>query len=583
MDAPGRACDVVMKGGVTSGVVYPLAVCELARAYRFRRIGGTSAGAIAAAATAAAELGRRRGRGGRFAELAGLPGFLERELLSLFQPAPEARPAFRVLLACLAREPLPQKAARVLATLLLAGLPWTVGGGVLALLLTLGLAAVLRSQAAWPGLALAWLGFAALLAPAAALAGLVLRTRRALLGNGYGLCGGLRQGRAAPPALTDWLTELFDRLAGQRPEDGPLAFRDLWGRADAHPEERAIDLEVMTTNLAHGRPYRIPLETAVFRWRPSEFRRLFPERVVLAMLARSPAPPPDDPDAPRPLPAPGELPLVVAVRMSLSFPLLLSAVPLWAVDWSLPENRLAKRAGHAPRPERCWFSDGGIGSNFPIHFFDALLPGCPTFGINLRPFGPGRPKHAGEEARNVRFPRTAGQEVLPDWRRFDGVLGFLLAILDTMQNWVDRTQVKLPGYRDRVVHVHYDADEGGMNLEMPREVVRALVERGRIAGERLRDQFDWDRHRWTRYRTAMARMQEAARQMQRAWSGDGASEGFEAFVARYGGSSSYPLPQMALDASADLMQVASSWDDEGIDYARDAPRPEPELRIRPRV
>src|SRR2546425_5288069 len=55
---PGRFCDLVMKGGITSGVVYPLAAVELAKAFRFKNIGGTSAGAIAAAATAAAEVGR---------------------------------------------------------------------------------------------------------------------------------------------------------------------------------------------------------------------------------------------------------------------------------------------------------------------------------------------------------------------------------------------------------------------------------------------------------------------------------------------------------------------------------------------
>src|SRR5205807_7291191 len=33
-------CDLVMKGGITSGVVYPAAVIELARKYKFRRIGG---------------------------------------------------------------------------------------------------------------------------------------------------------------------------------------------------------------------------------------------------------------------------------------------------------------------------------------------------------------------------------------------------------------------------------------------------------------------------------------------------------------------------------------------------------------
>lgn len=33
--------------------------------------------------------------------------------------------------------------------------------------------------------------------------------------------------------------------------------------------------------------------------------------------------------------------------------------------------------------QKNWFSDGGICSNFPIHFFDDWLPNRPTFGINL--------------------------------------------------------------------------------------------------------------------------------------------------------------------------------------------------------
>ena len=44
--APTRECDMIMKGGITSGVVYPRTAVELASQYRFRRLGGTSAGAI---------------------------------------------------------------------------------------------------------------------------------------------------------------------------------------------------------------------------------------------------------------------------------------------------------------------------------------------------------------------------------------------------------------------------------------------------------------------------------------------------------------------------------------------------------
>jgi len=53
-----HSCDLTMRGGVASAIVYPLAACGLAEHYVFRRIGGSSAGAVSAAATAAAELGR---------------------------------------------------------------------------------------------------------------------------------------------------------------------------------------------------------------------------------------------------------------------------------------------------------------------------------------------------------------------------------------------------------------------------------------------------------------------------------------------------------------------------------------------
>src|ERR1700722_9245436 len=89
-----RYCDLVMKGGVTSGVVYPPAICELAQHYHFRSIGGTSAGAIAAAVTAAAEYQRpATGSLHGFELLKDLPTRLgaadadgRSQLLRLFQP-----------------------------------------------------------------------------------------------------------------------------------------------------------------------------------------------------------------------------------------------------------------------------------------------------------------------------------------------------------------------------------------------------------------------------------------------------------------------------------------------------------------
>jgi hypothetical protein len=105
---PTKFCGVIMKGGVTSGVIYPLAACELAQVYQFKEIGGTSARAIAAGAIAAAEYGRKRG-GASFAELEKLPAWLaERSkpsgnanLFCLFEPSQATRPLFKMLVTLL--------------------------------------------------------------------------------------------------------------------------------------------------------------------------------------------------------------------------------------------------------------------------------------------------------------------------------------------------------------------------------------------------------------------------------------------------------------------------------------------------
>lgn len=101
-----------MKGGIASGIVYPRAIVELSRHYRFRSIGGTSAGAIAAAVTAAAEYQRRRtGSRAGFEILEKLPEELGTEvepgkskLLSLFQPQPPMRRLFSVFIGALNRK-----------------------------------------------------------------------------------------------------------------------------------------------------------------------------------------------------------------------------------------------------------------------------------------------------------------------------------------------------------------------------------------------------------------------------------------------------------------------------------------------
>lgn len=609
-----------MKGGITSGVVYPRAVGELAAKFRFKSVGGTSAGAIAAAAAAAAEHGRATGG---FDGLAELPDWIGRgdNLSRLFQPQDPLRGLFALLLASV--DPRPRKPLRIVAaTLRHYGLAALLGAlpGVALLVLTLvgDGGAALTAAGALGGLALALAGVAG-----SVVVWLARRVSRALPERRYGMCSGMPEGDTGREALTPWLADLVDRLAG-RPETGaPLTFGDLWRGPDGKgtPEDPALRLEMMTTNLTNRRTERLPWGTREFLFDPVEWRELFPERVVAHMEAHPP-PLPRQPSkaraeeerraqlAPlRPLPDPSDLPVIVATRMSLSFPILLQAVPLWRVDLTLAENERARRAGTAPKAERCWFSDGGIGSNFPVHFFDAPLPRHPTFGINLRPYRPDQ-KESKNQADNVWMAERADVGMSDWWYRlepaskwgFDLRIGaFLGGIVRTMQNRVDEAQMRVPGFRERVLHMSMSDSEGGMNLAMPPEVLDALLERGRAAGQRMARQFEtetpdtpgavsWDEHRWVRLRSTLAATADLLAAYRRGHDAGDAYGGpdYETMIERGPGDPPdvYRLGNqcerdLARDLSRTLLELASEVDAAACALETTAPSPRPALRLVP--
>jgi hypothetical protein len=112
-----------MKGGITSGVVYPSAVRQLSKTHRFRNIGGASVGAIAAAMTAAAEYGRQAGRGTGFREFDAIDRELAREgfLPSLFKPRTAERGVYSIYLAVIRKAGAIRVTRRVLGQA-----PWVV-------------------------------------------------------------------------------------------------------------------------------------------------------------------------------------------------------------------------------------------------------------------------------------------------------------------------------------------------------------------------------------------------------------------------------------------------------------------------
>jgi hypothetical protein len=239
------------------------------------------------------------------------------------------------------------------------------------------------------------------------------------------------------------------------------------------------------------------------------------------------------------LPKPQNLPVVFAARLSLSFPVLLSAVPLMTPDFARKN-----KDGTIPL-RRVWFSDGGLTSNFPIHFFDSPIPSRPTFCLNLVDFDAECPKAqsagteseapddqppaaaaADDKAKPIAQPRAVERtaamrpDLPPDdgdphpgdpvwgfismakgnrlapipFTAFDapeaGVVSFLTTLLNTARFWSDYQMLVAPGVRDRVIHIALREDEGGLNLDMDEKVIADLDLRGRAAGLLISARFD---------------------------------------------------------------------------------------------
>lgn len=613
MTARELECDLVMRGGITSGVVYPGAVHELSKTYRFRSIGGTSAGALAAAITAAAEFGARHGDPTTFDKVNAIPQELggdvegQPRLLSLFQPQRRTRPLFRLLLGLLGRtasdadrDPSTLRRALAAGGALLGSFSWPafVFAGATALGF-LGLLAILR---ALTGVAVdewspdtAFLLLLLLLVSLASAIGGALRAAvttaaKAIPANYFGICTG-KGAEAQAPALTDWLHAKIQELSGRRVDEPPLTFADLRAAPGGPAGEPSIELVLITTNITQGISHSFPeLEAGAgpLFFDVRQMAEFFPESVVAylkeagqwrqlsprffsgarlqALAQRHLFPLPDGP----------ALPILLGARMSLSFPFLLSAVPLYAI-------RPADDEAAGFRVQTVWFSDGGLTTNFPIHIFDGPLPRRPTFAINLvyedaelvatSDTAEGQPQE--QVATDQTMPPAPLDEVeaaalarvwMPDSNDKDRIaryvefakpgksglahLGaFFMALFDTARNWGDTQLATYPGFRDRIVSVRMFPGEGGMNLKMPQEDILKLSLRGQMAGYLLAARFagttdgvdpqtgkairlSWDNHRWVRYRAFMAALESTLQRLSRTWSAAAPNGDFAAFFAR---------------------------------------------------
>jgi Patatin-like phospholipase len=374
-----------------------------------------------------------------------------------------------------------------------------------------------------------------------------------------------------------------------------LTFGDLSPAEETGAPGHKITLRMMTTNLTLRRPYSLPFNEKIFAFNLAEFEKLFSPRITAYLAAHcervTEGSPPVDLYW---FPEPEHLPLIVATRMSLSFPLLFCAVPLYAQDFTF-----------ATKPERDkWrknlFSDGGLSNNFPIQFFDRMLPNSPTFGISLDDFSE---KRVPEDIRKqypqdddphqrVWLPKTksAVSGVLIPGEPLHGIVAFFSRLIDAAKDWQDNLQSTLPGYRDRIVHVGLEPNEGGLNINMPPELVSRLGNYGALAGVDMRTEFDLDEHRWRRFLVAMDRMDHTLDEIAAAYNGQGGIESFAAFLNRYPNPPnpvSYKVAardhlETLKTRVADLAELSRRWEAQLQIPDTELPRPKTDLRITPR-
>jgi hypothetical protein len=251
----------------------------------------------------------------------------------------------------------------------------------------------------------------------------------------------------------------------------------------------------------------------------------------------------------------------------------------------------------------CWFSDGGISSNFPVHLFDAPLPLWPTFAIDLvypktndrDPQPDGRPAAGQPGEAAVFLPSENNQGWQRTYQSITQTLAaremvsFLFGIIATMQNWRDLLQSRAPGHRDRIVHISLSGEEGGMNLDMPQDVLSRIAQKGTAAGNLLKS-FSFENHYWIRWRILASALQ---RYTKRVSESDESRPKIPAYLGAYQLAKTDPPEPPSYKFSsrekreeaqklfAALVAKGKEWEDLGPDLSEGSPRPLPQMQILP--
>ncbi len=146
------------------------------------------------------------------------------------------------------------------------------------------------------------------------------------------------------------------------------------------------------------------------------------------------------------------------------------------------------------------------------------------------------------------------------------------------------------------MHVYLDKREGGLNLNMPADVLKALSSYGELAGDKLMDHFlngvdngekttmTWDNHRWVRCRSTMALVETFLADF--AYSVEHPEPGDRTFFELIGRDrdappASYPITEEQRKEAMKMTERLIMLGHKDGALKDGAPKPTPALRIRP--
>ena len=149
-------------------------------------------------------------------------------------------------------------------------------------------------------------------------------------------------------------------------------------------------------------------------------------------------------------------------------------------------------------------------------------------------------------------------------------------------------QMRLPGFRDRIVHVRLPDALGGLHLDMTKLKIEQLSGYGAEAGQMILKTFRHDDHIWARYRSTMCMLQRLLERFANSYENPAPQDGAIWPAITDPVTVSPPHYALSLDQhawtcaeTARLVDMAQRWSGSNA-FCDRAPHPEPELRAVPR-